>query len=143
MPPRPRDELGRPLPRDSDVAIEPDPDPLPPDETLETAQRLLDEGRAFRAHEVLEARWKASSGTDRELWRGLAQLAVAVTHDQRGNRTGRTALLRRTADTLTPYAGQSPFDVAVDELRAWAAAAADADVLPAMPGLRRPSSARG
>jgi uncharacterized membrane-anchored protein len=146
--PRPRDPRGRPLPRDSAVTVEPDPEPLPPEETLDLAQQLLDAGRAFRAHEVLEARWKTSPDSERELWRGLAQLAVGVTHHQRGNRAGRLALLRRAALTLSPYAGQSPFGVAVDELRSWAEAAGDAGraangALPPMPPLRRPSTERG
>jgi uncharacterized membrane-anchored protein len=146
--PRPRDALGRPLPRDSGITVEPDPTPLPPLETLEAAQQLLDAGRAFRAHEVLEARWKASPEAERELWRGLAQLAVGVTHHQRGNRAGRVALLRRAALTLSPYAGQSPFGVAVDELRSWAETAADTagaatGSLPPMPPLRRRSTGPG
>ena len=51
---RPRDRLGRPLPPGS-VGVERVPDDLdlPPDETLAYAQRLLDDGLAFNAHEVL------------------------------------------------------------------------------------------
>jgi len=143
LPPRPRDALGRPLARDSGVEIEPDPQPLTPAETLTVGQQLLDEGRAFRAHEVFEARWKASTGADRELWRGLAQIAVGVTHHQRGNRTGRAALLRRGAQSLAPYAGNAPYGVAVDALRAWSIEAADEDELPAMPRLMQPSSEPG
>jgi len=143
MPPRPRDDLGRPLSRDSGVEVEPDPQPLPPAETLTLAQQLLDEGRAFRAHEVFEALWKASTGADRELWRGLAQIAVGVTHHQRGNRTGRAALLRRGAQSLAPYAGDTPYGVGVDALRAWSMQAADADELPAMPRLTQESSEPG
>ena len=53
------------------------------------AQRLLDAGLPFHAHEVLEAAWKAAPPDERELWRGLAQLAVGLTHLQRGNGRGR------------------------------------------------------
>jgi hypothetical protein len=121
---RPRDELGRPLPR-SDAAspAEPDPPALPPDDALRTAQRLLDEGHAFTAHEVLEARWKDSSGSERALWRGLAQLAVGITHAQRGNSKGARALLDRSVATLAPFAGLHPHGVDVDGVRSWAAAA--------------------
>lgn len=144
LPPRPRDDLGRPLDRDADVPIEPDPEALPPPETLAVAQRLLDAGRAFRAHEVLEAAWKAAPDNERELWRGLAQLAVGVTHAQRGNALGSVALLGRAAATLQPYAGQAPFDVAVDELRAWAAVAAEAAGRgEELPALRRLTTGRG
>ena len=58
---RPRDGLGRPLPRGSDgVERVPDDLVLPPLESLAEAQRLLDLGRPFHAHEVLEGTWKAA-----------------------------------------------------------------------------------
>lgn len=121
---RPRDDLGRPLAHDSGVRLEPDPEPLPPAEALAEAQRLLDAGRAFRAHEVLEATWKATAGRERELWRGLAQLAVGVTHAQRGNAKGSATMLRRGRDTLAPWQGTRPDQIAVDALREWAETAA-------------------
>src|SRR5215472_6931937 len=70
---RPRDGLGRPLPR-GQTGEERIPDDLavPPDEALSLAQRLLDSGRPFHAHEVLEASWKAAPPGERELWKGLA-----------------------------------------------------------------------
>jgi hypothetical protein len=87
---RPRDELGRPLPHGT-AGVEGIPDDLAlsADETLAEAQRLLDAGRAFQAHEVLESTWKAAPEVERELWRGLAQLAVGLTHARRGNAVGR------------------------------------------------------
>lgn len=120
---RPRDAFGRPLAPDPDAVIEPDPEPLPRREALRAAQQLLDEGRAFRAHEVLEAQWKAAAGAERELWRGLAQVAVALTHAQRGNDRGRIALMERAAATLRPWQDERPYDVDVAAVRAWALAA--------------------
>jgi hypothetical protein len=71
---------------------------LPPEEALDLAQSLLDHGRAFFAHEVLEAVWKAQ---DRDAyWQGLAQLCVGITHLQRGNVDGAITLLRRGAGHL-------------------------------------------
>lgn len=104
---RPRDTLGRPLPRGSaGVPGIPDDLDLPPDRTLAYAQDLLDRGRAFNAHEVLEAAWKNGPDDERMLWQGLAQLAVGITHVQRGNPTGAVSLLRRAAarlrGTVTP-----------------------------------------
>ena len=55
---------------------------------LAGAQRLLDAGRPFQAHELLEAAWKRAPEGERQLWRALAQLAVGVTHALRGNATG-------------------------------------------------------
>ena len=123
-PRRPRDAFGRPLAPDPRAIPEPDPQPLPPRETLQVAQQLLEDGRAFRAHEVFEARWKAVSGPERELWRGLAQLAVAITHAQRANERGRVALLERAAATLAPWQDARPYDLDVAAVRAWALSAA-------------------
>jgi hypothetical protein len=72
--------------------------------------RLLAEGQPFHAHEVFEAAWKSSSGPDRELWRGLAQIAVGITHARRGNARGAVALLRRGAGVVAAFAG-APGDV--------------------------------
>ena len=102
---RPRDGLGRPLPRGS-AGVPTMPHDLDPDPRagLAEAQRLLDEGRPFHAHEVLEAVWKGAPEPERELWRGLAQLAVGVTHLRRGNPTGASRLLGRAADRIAAQA---------------------------------------
>lgn len=132
---RPRDELGRPLARTTADAAATDPPALPPQRALREAQRLLDDGRPFTAHEVLEAVWKSTSGPERTLWRGLAQLAVGLTHRARGNAVGARALLLRGADTLESVEGE-PYGIPVDDLRAWARVAPDAaSDQPAMPRL--------
>jgi hypothetical protein len=103
---RPRDELGRPLPASAtDVPRVPDDLVPTPAEAAELGGRMLAEGRPFHAHEVFEAAWKAVDGPDRELWRGLAQVAVGLTHARRGNARGAVTLLRRGADCLAPFAG--------------------------------------
>jgi len=91
----------------------PDDLDLPPDEALIEAQRLLDADRPFHAHEVLEAVWKAAPEPERELWRGLAQVAVGITHLRRGNTRGAHALLSRAADRLEPYAAAPPHQIDV------------------------------
>lgn len=101
---RPRDALGRPLPRDAaGEPGTPDDLELPAAEALAEAQRLIDTDRPFNAHEVLEASWKAAAPAERELWQGLAQIAVGLTHAQRGNSSGAVTLLRRGADRIRPY----------------------------------------
>lgn len=101
---RPRDALGRPLPYGA-AGVEPVPEePLPPLETVAAARRLVDEGRAFAAHEVLEARWKAGPDEERDLWQGLAQLCVGLTHEARGNPVGAKALMERGVRRLETYA---------------------------------------
>ncbi|MGI5242439.1 DUF309 domain-containing protein [Dactylosporangium sp. CA-139066] len=111
---RPRDELGRPLPRGAaGVPTMPDDLSVTPDEALERAQRLLDEGRPFHAHEVLEAAWKAAPEGERELWRGLAQLAVGLTHAKRGNAAGAARLLERAALRIAAYGDDPPHGIDV------------------------------
>jgi uncharacterized protein len=104
---RPRDELGRPLPRSaaSDTPRIPDDLVVTAAEAAELGGRLLSEGLPFHAHEVFEAAWKSVPGQERELWRGLAQIAVGLTHARRGNARGAIALLRRGADHVGPFAG--------------------------------------
>jgi hypothetical protein len=99
---RSRDAFGRPVPDGHPEAVEPVPEEaLPPEDALDLAQALLDEGRAFFAHEVLEAVWKSCPRDERDYWQGLAQLCVGVTHLQRGNVEGAVTLLRRGASHLT------------------------------------------
>jgi predicted metal-dependent hydrolase len=98
---------------------------LPPDESLAQAQSLLAADRAFHAHEVLEGTWKAAPEPERELWRGLAQLAVGLTHARRGNAVGAARLLGRAADRVEAYAADPPYGVDVAGLVAWARALVD------------------
>ena len=133
---RPRDGLGRPLPRG--VAGEervPDDLVLPPEESLVVAQRMLDEGRPFHAHEVLEASWKAAPAGERDFWQGLAQLAVGLTHARRGNAAGAVTLLQRGAARIRGYAPADPYGVAV------ARVAADAEDLARQLGQDGPAGA--
>ena len=118
---RPRDGLGRPLPRDAPgVARQPEGVQRSPDQTLLEAQRLLDDGRLFHAHEVLEDAWKNSASAHRALWKGLAQLAVGATHAARGNRTGAVTLLRRGASQIEPYQTEPPSRIDIAGLLRWA-----------------------
>jgi hypothetical protein len=138
---RPRDRFGRPLPHgEAGVERIPDDFVLPPREALVEAQRLLDADLPFHAHEVLEGTWKATEGEQRQLWQGLAQLAVGLTHLQRGNRAGAAALLRRGAERIAPYAEHPPYEIDVSGLVTYAgtlAAAIDdgAEAAPAPPRL--------
>ena len=118
---RPRDALGRPLRRgEPGVVGVPDGLVLPPHESLVEAQRLLDDGRPFHAHEVLEAAWKSAPEGERELWQGLAQLAVGLTHALRGNSIGASAVLGRGADHISGYTNTRPHGIDVPGLLDWA-----------------------
>ena len=63
----------------------------------------MEGGRTFAAHEVLEARWKAGPDQERDLWQGLAQICVGLTHAGRGNSVGALRLIERGAARLKEY----------------------------------------
>lgn len=122
---RPRDAAGRPLPHGAPgVERVPEDVVLSAEEAVDQAQQLLDGGRPFSAHEVLEGAWKAAPADERELWRGLAQLAVGLTHAQRGNARGAVALLDRGRDHLRRWVGTPPARLDVPGLAAHAEALA-------------------
>jgi uncharacterized protein len=104
---RARDALGRPLPR----SAQPDPvqllipENLDADDAVRLADELLRTGRPFHAHEVLEDLWKSSPVAERDLWQGLAQIAVGLTHAHRGNARGASTLLHRGAQRVRSYHG--------------------------------------
>ncbi|WP_329295305.1 DUF309 domain-containing protein [Streptomyces pseudovenezuelae] len=123
---RPRDGLGRPLPYGADgVARQPEGVLRTPRETVAEAQELLDAGRPFHAHEVFEDAWKAGPDEERALWRGLAQLAVGLTHAARGNIKGGARLLRRGAGAVEEWAASAagrgqPYGMDLAGLTEWA-----------------------
>ena len=123
---RPRDGLGRPLAHGA-PGVERQPEGIvrTPSQTLAEAQDLLDRGRPFHAHEVLEDAWKSADEPHRQLWRGMAQLAVGLTHALRGNRSGAMSLLRRGAGNIEPYRESGPYGIDVAGLVAWANDVAD------------------
>jgi hypothetical protein len=109
---RPRDRLGRPLPRD---AVDELAGRLVPAdvagsvaEALDHAVRLFDAQRFFEAHEFFEWIWKSGmvAQDDREFWKGVTQVAVGFTHAQRGNASGAVTLLRRACRSMAPYPAQ-------------------------------------
>ena len=111
---RPRDALGRPLdPADGPGSGAAGTDRIPDDlvitgaEAAALADRLLRDGRPFHAHEVLEAAWKSGPSGERDLWQGLAQIAVGLTHARRGNARGAVALLSRGAERVRGYQAEA------------------------------------
>jgi hypothetical protein len=118
---RPRDAAGRPLPRGTEgVPRVPDELNLTPNQAIATAQQYLDDDLPFQAHEIFETMWKQRRDAglpDAPVWQGLAQIAVGLTHAQRGNTTGAVTLLHRGAATLAEHDG-------VAELADWATEAA-------------------
>lgn len=127
---RPRDGLGRPLPYGAEgVARQPEGVVRTPEQSVAEAQELLNDGKPFHAHEVFEDAWKSGPEEERELWRGLAQLAVGLTHAARGNVTGGARLLRRGAGAVEQWAAGSgrlrPYGMDLVGLAGWARELAD------------------
>lgn len=106
---RPRDEYGRPLPYGAEGV------PRVPDDYAPTTEQALRDGleqladeHPFHAHEIFEGRWKCAPQDERELWQGLAQICVGLTHLQRGNGRGAVTLLSRGAAKVQGYG--EPYD---------------------------------
>jgi len=143
---RPRDALGRPLPYGSpDVPRQPEGVVRTPDETIDETQRLLADRLPFQAHEVFEDAWKSAPEADRGLWKGLAQLAVGLTHLERGNLHGAQTLLRRGNDAIAAFGAEPAHGIDVVGVVGWATelssrvdvARAAAEVTWTAPQLRR------
>ncbi|CAM5609575.1 DUF309 domain-containing protein [Streptomyces canarius] len=58
------------------------------------------------AQVLSEDAWKSGPREERALWRGLAQLAVGLTHAARGNAVGGARLLRRGAGAVEGWAAE-------------------------------------
>ncbi|CAM5304904.1 hypothetical protein GCM10010343_28410 [Streptomyces avidinii] len=143
---RPRDGLGRPLAYGA-AGVERQPEGVvrSAGETVREAQRLLDAGMPFHAHEVFEDAWKSGPAAAAPLWRGLAQLAVGLTHAARGNAVGGARLLRRGAAAIEGLDG-GPYGVDVPGLVRWAgelAGRVEAGGPPVDPVREAPRLARG
>lgn len=121
---RPRDALGRPLPKGADNQMPEEEPASTPEEALARGIEHFNAGRFFQAHEAWEEGWHPSPEPERDFWQGLTQLAVGLTHRQRGNAHGAVTLLRRGARRLRPY-GEVHMGVVVAPLVAFADDAAD------------------
>lgn len=100
---RARDPLGRPLPRGadgSDATTDPVGSPM---ELLAQGAEHFNAERFFQAHECWETAWHPSPEPEREFWQGITQIAVGLTHRQRGNLNGAIRLLRRGAERAASY----------------------------------------
>jgi hypothetical protein len=121
---RPRDELGRPLPPGAPNALEPEAPARTPEEALARGIEHFNAGRYFQAHEAWEEGWHPAPELERDFWQGLTQVAVGLTHRQRGNPHGAATLLRRGARRLGHY-GETHMGVPVGMISTFAADAAD------------------
>lgn len=122
---RPRDELGRPLPRDAEAIYTEEELPDDPEALLAIGVDHFNARRFFQAHETWETAWHASPEDERDFWQGITQLAVGFTHYQRENPKGAVSLLRKGAHRLDAY-GETYKGIPVAALSRAARKAADA-----------------
>ncbi len=109
---RPRDRTGRPLPYGTQgVPLCETIDPATVEDAVSLGIARWDEQRYFEAHELLEHAWKLGPEVDRDLWKGVIQIAVAGVHLQRGNRIGARRLLDRA---LARLGGRPPMELGID-----------------------------
>jgi uncharacterized protein len=103
---RPRDRTGRPLPYGTQgVATIDDVATADPRDALLLGALRWRERRFFEAHELLEVVWKAAADPERELWKGVIQVAVACVHVQRGNLDGASRLVARALGRIDRFEG--------------------------------------
>jgi len=81
-------------------AEQPEPDPAT---ALDRGIVEFNAGRFFQAHEIWEEGWHPAPEPERDFWQGLIQVAVGLTHRQRGNPKGAVTLLHRGARKLRRY----------------------------------------
>lgn len=58
--------------------------------------KLFNEGKFFDSHEELEAAWRDETGSIRDLYRGILQVAVTYLHITRGNYDGAVKVYGRS-----------------------------------------------
>ena len=102
---RPRDALGRPLPKAVQAFYHSGRPQLSPAETLAFAQDLLDRGPRIQCARGARGPWKNCPANERMLWQGLAQLMVGITHVQRGNVKGAIRSASSRVGPLSPDGG--------------------------------------
>lgn len=99
---RPRDRLGRPLDFDDPRSFPEVPNraEISAVDAWSEAQKYLDQGLPFHAHEVFEQRWKSCPAGERDAWHALAQWGAALTQQARGNETGQRRIALRAQARL-------------------------------------------
>lgn len=68
-----------------------------------TGLELFNHGAYFEAHEALELAWRAETGSSRDLYRGILQVAVMYHHILRNNFPGAIKMFQRSMPWLLPF----------------------------------------
>ncbi|MFO0985561.1 MAG: DUF309 domain-containing protein [Planctomycetota bacterium] len=88
------------------------------DPRLVEGLRLINEGRYFEAHEVLEDLWMAKVGEDKLFVQALIQADVGLHHRQNGNHAGAAKLFAYAAAKLGELSRPTIAGIVVSELAA-------------------------
>lgn len=80
------------------------PERFEPQAGLAHGARLFNARRYFDAHEAWEDLWRPMRGSERDFFRGLINLAVAMKKADEENPDGLLRLLERASSLLRPYA---------------------------------------
>lgn len=70
---------------------------------FDRALALFEAGAWFTCHEVLERLWLDETRPQRDVYKGILQIAVGLLHEDNGNRAGALRLLERGASHLAPF----------------------------------------
>ena len=74
---------------------------MPVQKPEEKFEILFKAEKFFEAHEFLEEFWMQSAGTEKKLYQGLIQIAVALHHLKYGNLNGAQTCYKRAKQKLT------------------------------------------
>ena len=91
---------------------------------------LIESGRYYDAHEVIEDVWRVAEQEERNFFQGLVHVAVAWYQAGRGNRYGCERQLEKATRRLSPYA---PSHRGLDVVDLLAQVQAAADSYPDLP----------
>lgn len=64
---------------------------------------LLNRGKYFEAHEVLELLWRETRNESRDFYQGMIQLAAVLVHLQKNNFAGAEIMFRKAGTYLIKY----------------------------------------
>lgn len=80
-----------------------EPERFAPEAALRHGVRLFDEARYFEAHDAWEDVWRPMRSDERDFFRGLINLAVAMKKGAEGNPAGSARLVARSSGLLAAY----------------------------------------
>lgn len=85
-------------------------------EAVKLGLALFNEERYWESHEALEAAWRKSSGSEKEILQGIILLAAALVHLQKGEQDVTLSVMKRAYEKLEKYHDQH-FGVNISALK--------------------------